>query len=207
MGASDKQIGGEHYKNKGTCLHCGNPVDHWDLVEMFGLDPFQYVISKYLFRWRDKAGLQDIDKMAHFVERYRELAEREINGVTDALEEELDQEMQGAVALREGLFGVLFLDEPDAEPLRSEEAPLPRHILLIALEAALAAMQAEAEAPDEAGDAGPGYVGQDPDLRPPRRSEETAREDLGADSLPAIDPCPQCGCRCCRCGDGNLSMS
>jgi hypothetical protein len=39
---------------------------------MFGWDPFQYQITKYVMRWKDKNGIQDLEKAAHFLEKYIE---------------------------------------------------------------------------------------------------------------------------------------
>lgn len=66
MGANDKQVGGRHYKRTGA-------VEHWDLVAQWDLDYFQGQITKYVMRWREKGGLQDLEKAAHFLEKYREV--------------------------------------------------------------------------------------------------------------------------------------
>jgi len=66
MNANDKQVGGNHYS---TASH----LQHWDIVEQFDLDYFQGCITKYLFRWRDKGGVQDLLKAQHFLEKYIEL--------------------------------------------------------------------------------------------------------------------------------------
>lgn len=67
MKANDRQIGGDHYRKKGTELQ------HWDYAEMKGYDKFQYVISKYLERWRDKNGIVDLEKAQHYLEKYIEI--------------------------------------------------------------------------------------------------------------------------------------
>lgn len=67
MGANDRQVGGKHYKKvDGT-------VEHWDIVAQHGLDYFQGQITKYVMRWKDKGGLQDLEKARHFLEKYIEL--------------------------------------------------------------------------------------------------------------------------------------
>ena len=60
MSAKDYQIGGSHYKNK-------------------GIQPIEYIMSKwlricegnvikYVSRWRDKNGLDDLLKAKHYLE-------------------------------------------------------------------------------------------------------------------------------------------
>lgn len=65
MSALDKQIGGQHYKG-------------------FKIQPIQYItannipyiegnIIKYISRWRDKGGVDDLDKVIHYVELLKEV--------------------------------------------------------------------------------------------------------------------------------------
>lgn len=63
--ANERQVGGDHYKTEG--------LQHWDIVHMFGLDYFQGQITKYLFRWRKKNGLEDLEKARHYLDKYIEL--------------------------------------------------------------------------------------------------------------------------------------
>jgi hypothetical protein len=64
MSALDKQVGGKHYKQ-------------------FKIQPIQYItannipyiegnIIKYISRWRDKGGIDDLDKVIHYVELLKE---------------------------------------------------------------------------------------------------------------------------------------
>lgn len=69
MSANDTQVGGSHYK-------VGNLPEHWDLSVMYNWDPFQYQITKYVMRWKDKNGLQDLQKAAHFLQKYMEVHEK-----------------------------------------------------------------------------------------------------------------------------------
>lgn len=68
--ANERQVGGSHYKRPGI-------VEHWDIVAQHQLDYFQGQITKYVMRWRDKGGLQDLEKAQHFLEKYIELAKAE----------------------------------------------------------------------------------------------------------------------------------
>lgn len=65
MKANDRQVGGDHYRTEGQ--------QHWDVAGQFHLDYFQGQVSKYIFRWRKKNGLQDLEKAAHYLEKYIEL--------------------------------------------------------------------------------------------------------------------------------------
>lgn len=58
-----RQVGGSHYKA---------PLQHWDLSVLYRWDPFQYQITKYVMRWRDKNKIQDLEKAQHFLEKYIE---------------------------------------------------------------------------------------------------------------------------------------
>lgn len=68
--ANAKQEGGTHYAKH-------EALQHWDVVAHFGLDYFQGQITKYVLRWKDKGGVQDLRKAAHFLEKYIELQEKE----------------------------------------------------------------------------------------------------------------------------------
>jgi hypothetical protein len=64
MAANDKQVAGKHYEK---------PIQHWDFVAANDLDYFQGQITKYVCRWKDKNGIQDLLKAQHFLEKYIEL--------------------------------------------------------------------------------------------------------------------------------------
>ena len=64
MSANDTQVGGKHYQSK---------TQHWDIVAEHDLDYFQGCITKYIFRWKKKGGLQDLLKARHYLDKYIEL--------------------------------------------------------------------------------------------------------------------------------------
>lgn len=64
--ANKTQVGGTHYLS-------GDKPQHWDIVAMHDLDYFQGQITKYVMRWKKKNGLQDLQKAAHFLQKYIEL--------------------------------------------------------------------------------------------------------------------------------------
>lgn len=56
------QIGGEHYKK-----HKG--YEPWDVVNAWNLGYLDGTALKYIARWRDKNGVQDLQKAVHFLEK------------------------------------------------------------------------------------------------------------------------------------------
>jgi Protein of unknwon function (DUF3310) len=64
--ANEQQVGGSHYK--------GSTIEHWDLVVLLGLDYFQAQITRYLYRWRKKNGMEDLRKAQHYLTKYIEVA-------------------------------------------------------------------------------------------------------------------------------------
>jgi hypothetical protein len=68
--ANERQVAGDHY--------AGVPVQHWDIVVMHDLDYFQGQIIKYVMRHKKKNGIQDLEKAAHFLEKYIEVEKRRL---------------------------------------------------------------------------------------------------------------------------------
>lgn len=64
--ANDTQVGGEHYNKLGE-------FQVWDAWWHWKLNPFQSVILKYVVRYRDKAGIEDLRKATHYIEKLIEL--------------------------------------------------------------------------------------------------------------------------------------
>src|SRR5574343_2053679 len=65
MGANSKQIAGEHYKKYGD-------LQPWDVILKWNLGYLEGTALKYIARWRDKGGLDDIRKGIHFLEKLLE---------------------------------------------------------------------------------------------------------------------------------------
>lgn len=61
--ADQIQIGGRHYKK------AGEAYQHWNLVLLHGWDYFQAQTIKYIMRYKDKNGVQDLKKAKHFLEK------------------------------------------------------------------------------------------------------------------------------------------
>ena len=64
MSATTKQVGGEHYKNMAT-----QPSE---FIFRNNLNWCQGNIIKYVCRYKDKNGKQDLDKAMHFLELLKE---------------------------------------------------------------------------------------------------------------------------------------
>lgn len=65
LDSNKTQIGGRHYEKL--------PIQPWDYVIANDLDYFQGSIIKYVTRWRDKGGVEDLRKAIHFLEKYIEV--------------------------------------------------------------------------------------------------------------------------------------
>jgi hypothetical protein len=66
--ANDYQIGGDHYKKVPG-------EQHWDRVARLGLNYFQAMVTRYVERYRDKNGVEDLKKARHFLDKLIELEE------------------------------------------------------------------------------------------------------------------------------------
>lgn len=74
MTANQEQIGGDHYKKHG--------IQPWDVLEDWGRDlvgvqAFCFgCILKYLCRYRDKYGVEDLKKARHYMDKLIETYEK-----------------------------------------------------------------------------------------------------------------------------------
>lgn len=60
MSANEKQIGGSHYAGE---------YQHWDWAIDINLPYLESAATKYISRWRDKNGAQDVEKAIHYMEK------------------------------------------------------------------------------------------------------------------------------------------
>jgi uncharacterized protein DUF3310 len=67
-----KQVGGTHYAK--------HEVQPFDIIDMYGLNFYEGNVLKYLLRWRDKNGSEDLLKAKHYLE---ELIERVQGGICE----------------------------------------------------------------------------------------------------------------------------
>ena len=68
MAANDKQVDGTHYRKYGD-------IQPWDVVVAWNLGYLEGTALKYIARWQDKGGLNDIKKAIHFLEKLVEVEE------------------------------------------------------------------------------------------------------------------------------------
>ena len=64
------QHGGTHYKEKS--------VQPWDYIAANGLGYFEGNVVKYVSRWRDKGGVEDLRKARHYLDKLIELETRDV---------------------------------------------------------------------------------------------------------------------------------
>ena len=57
---SKKQIGGSHYKSF--------VIEPWTFVRENNLNPFQANVIRYACRYKNKGGIQDLEKIIHYCE-------------------------------------------------------------------------------------------------------------------------------------------
>lgn len=62
--ANSRQVGGSHY---------AQPIQHWDLVIANNIPYLEAQVLKYVMRWRDKGGLEDLKKAQHFLDKLMEV--------------------------------------------------------------------------------------------------------------------------------------
>ena len=63
------QIGGQHYKKMG--------IQHWSYVLANNIPYMEAQIIKYVSRWRDKNGIEDLRKARHFLAKLIEYEEEQ----------------------------------------------------------------------------------------------------------------------------------
>lgn len=61
MDVNSKQIGGDHYRK--------HEYQHWDWVTDIGMHYLLGCATKYVARWRNKNGVQDLQKAVHYLEK------------------------------------------------------------------------------------------------------------------------------------------
>ena len=63
--ANDVQIAGDHYKSKA--------VQPWDYIVANNLGYLEGNIVKYVSRWKDKGGIEDLKKARHYLDKLIEV--------------------------------------------------------------------------------------------------------------------------------------
>ena len=62
---TDYQVGGSHYKKYS--------IQPWDIIDCYNLNFYEGNVLKYLLRYRDKNGVEDLKKAKHYLEKLIEL--------------------------------------------------------------------------------------------------------------------------------------
>jgi hypothetical protein len=70
MSADDMQVGGEHYRNKD--IQPWTAMQAWMTPEQFKGFLWGNVI-KYIARWQDKGGVEDLRKARHYMDKLIEV--------------------------------------------------------------------------------------------------------------------------------------
>ena len=65
MTANDEQVGGTHYKSK--------TIQPWDYIAANNIGYFEGNIIKYVSRWQEKGGVNDLQKALHYLQKLIEL--------------------------------------------------------------------------------------------------------------------------------------
>jgi hypothetical protein len=95
MSANERDmVGGGHYRKH------GKEIQHWDIVAIFQLDYFQGQITKYVMRWRDKGGIADLEKAAHYLQKYIEVEKARESGELKDIEEDRHTPPEGTIFCR-----------------------------------------------------------------------------------------------------------
>lgn len=69
MSANGDQIGGTHYKDKA--------IQPWDYIIANNLGYLEGNIVKYISRWKDKGGVDDLRKVIHYAQKLIEVQTKE----------------------------------------------------------------------------------------------------------------------------------
>lgn len=67
MTANERQVGGDHYEHR--------TIQPWDFIWANELGFFEGNIVKYVVRWQQKGGREDLLKAAHYLEKLLELTD------------------------------------------------------------------------------------------------------------------------------------
>lgn len=77
--ANKIQIGGNHYKKRNITKDQvpEGGLDPWDIIYLWKRDYFVGTAIKYLSRWEDKGGFEDLEKAIHWIQKRIEVLKQE----------------------------------------------------------------------------------------------------------------------------------
>lgn len=81
MSANNQQVGGNHYSAKA--------VQPWDYITSNNLGYLEGNVVKYVSRWKQKNGVEDLLKAKHYLEKLIELQQPAPQSEPDFLREEI----------------------------------------------------------------------------------------------------------------------
>jgi hypothetical protein len=67
MSANDIQVAGTHYKEQ--------PIQPWDYIAANKIGYFEGNVIKYVSRWKEKGGVNDLKKARHYLDKLIEISE------------------------------------------------------------------------------------------------------------------------------------
>lgn len=110
MSALDTQVGGGHYK--------GMKIQPMEYSMVNGLDACQHTAIKYISRFRDKGGIQDLEKAKHCIDMLIEFEQLKAETESPVDDKSHPRFIAGYEA---GLFDK-NLNEPEADPYGPRDA-------------------------------------------------------------------------------------
>ena len=66
--ANQIQVAGTHYKNKA--------IQPWDYIVSNNIGYLEGNVIKYVSRWKDKGGIEDLKKAQHYLQKLIEVTEK-----------------------------------------------------------------------------------------------------------------------------------
>ncbi len=75
-----KQIGGSHYKSFA--------IEPWTFIQENQFNPFQANVIRYTCRYKNKGGIQDLEKIIHYCEMEIDFMKKKAELPDDSIEKE-----------------------------------------------------------------------------------------------------------------------
>lgn len=122
--ANDVQVGGAHYKKQ--------KFQHWDYcIARDGPAYLEHMLIKYVSRWKDKGGVQDLEKAKHFLQKLIEWALTNPNDYASPADNKKLQEFLDGLSPWTGAIERDIIIK--VAEWRNEESPLLLHQAHVAL--------------------------------------------------------------------------
>lgn len=113
ISVKDKQVGDNHYKDLAI-----QPVEY---IFKNNIGYIEGCVIKYVTRWQNKGGLQDLEKAKHFLELLIELQNQEAkDGMLELVQEELEKTKTSAETMRSEQICIEATDLLQYEHTKSE---------------------------------------------------------------------------------------